>query len=121
MKHYLATGLVALCALATPVAGAHAQFYVSGSAGLAIPNDLDTTAGGTTASLSFENGPALNAALGYKFAFGLRTEVEGGWLQTKVDKLSVGNFAGSSTASGDNNVWTGTVNAFYDIKTGTAF
>jgi len=121
MKHYLATGLLALCALATPVAGAHAQFYVSGSAGLAIPNDLDVTGGGTDGSISFETGPAVNLALGYKFAFGLRTEIEGGWLQTKVDKLSVGNTSVSTTASGDNIVWTGTVNAFYDIKTGTAF
>jgi OmpA-OmpF porin, OOP family len=119
MKKTMAAVVAAAGALALSAGGAQAQFYISGSAGLLMPEDISASAAGTTIKAELDNGPALNFALGYKFTMGLRTEVEAGWARTKITGFS-GPGGSVSASGGDNNVWSGTVNAFYDFNTGTS-
>jgi opacity protein-like surface antigen len=111
--------LVSAGALAVSAGAANAQMYVSGSAGLFMPEDISSTSGGVSGTVEFDKGPFLSAAIGYKYKFGLRAEVEGSWARTSVDKVrAFGRTV--SVNGGDNNVYTGMVNAFYDIPTGTS-
>jgi opacity protein-like surface antigen len=98
---------------------ASAQVYVTGSVGYTSPADLDVESGGVDGEFKLDGGIAANVAVGYKFPFGLRLEVEGGYNQVDLDKLKV--LGTSVKLNGDLDIYTATVNAFYDIDTGTMF
>ena len=98
---------------------ASAQFYVTGNLGYASPTDVDVESGGVDGEFKFDGGIAANLAAGYRFPFGLRLEVEGGYNQIDFDKLRI--FGTSVKLGGEIDIFTATANAFYDINTGTMF
>ena len=98
---------------------ASAQFYITGNLGYTSPTDVDVEAGGVDGEFKLDGGIAANLAVGYRFTFGLRLEVEGGYNQVDFDKLK---FLGTSVKlGGEIDIYTATANAFYDINTGTMF
>lgn len=70
--------------------------------------------------LDFGIGISGNAAVGYRLPWNFHIEVEGGYTHSSVNKLTVAGVSIPSS-SADVNIWTGTLNAFYDIPTGTNF
>jgi outer membrane autotransporter protein len=98
-----------------------AQFYVSGSAGYLQFRDNDASVPPGTVTGEYNSGFMINGAAGYKFNFGLRLEGEAGYGRTSVDKFKLNGATIATVSGGDIDIFTGTANAFYDIKTGTSF
>jgi opacity protein-like surface antigen len=98
---------------------ASAQFYITGNLGYASPTDVDVESGGVDGEFKFDGGIAANLAAGYRFPFGLRLEIEGGYNQIDFDKLKI--LGTSVKLGGEIDIFTATANAFYDINTGTMF
>ncbi|MBX9634910.1 MAG: outer membrane beta-barrel protein [Magnetospirillum sp.] len=117
MKTFLLTAAIAASVFA--VTEAKAEWYGSASAGGLFLQDRDGTVSGSKVKVEYEPGFAVYAAAGYKFDKGFRLETELGYGQAGYDSLTVNGT--KYAANGDINLYTGTVNGFYDIKTGTAF
>ena len=100
-------------------APASAQFYITGNIGYTSAADLDVESGGVDGEFKFDGGIAANVAAGYRFPFGLRLELEGGYNQIDLDKLRI--LGTSVKLGGEIDILTATANAFYDINTGTMF
>lgn len=95
--------------------GASGLPAVAATSGLASPAFTNVPL-----KIDFGIGISGNVAVGYRLPWNFRVEVEGGYTHSSVDKLTV---AGVSipNSSGNVDIWTGAVNAFYDIPTGTNF
>ncbi len=94
-----------------------AQYYVSGSLGFQQEVDKTVSTDIAPVNFSFNPGVAANVAVGYRFPWNFRVEVEGGYLQTS---LKSGSALGVTlTTTGNINIYTGMVNAFYDVPTDT--
>jgi OmpA-OmpF porin, OOP family len=118
MQKLQALAIAAIAALAAVPAAA--QPYLSGNIGYLSPQEVDGSVDGVDVSLELDDGFLANAAAGYRFGFGLRLELEGGYGQTEIDEASVGGVT-LGAGGGEINMWTGAVNAFYDVETGTIF
>lgn len=112
----LSVAAIALTATAGATKAAEYGPYVSGSLGYLGLNDR--SAGGSTAK--FDDGYAINGAVGYKYGFGLRVEGEFGYGRSRLNALSTG--ATNAPVSGaDADIFTFTGNAFYDFKTNSRY
>jgi opacity protein-like surface antigen len=117
-----AAGLAGLLCLAGGVAQAQQApgMYVSGTAGLLILQDQDFSGFGVSGTGEFHPGYSLNGALGYRFGNGLRIEGELGYGRAGVHRLT-GNGVRANFSDVDVNLYSATLNAFYDFETGTNF
>jgi opacity protein-like surface antigen len=79
--------------------------------------DNDGNVDGINVTAEYDTGYGIWAAGGYRFSNGFRTELELGYGRTGFDKLK---FLGTSVSiDSDIDLYSGTVNLFYDINTGT--
>lgn len=89
--------------------------YVSGSVSWLSPQDVDFDDAGVTGELEFDDGWAGNIAFGYQWANGFRAEIEGGFGRVGFDTLEIDGL-GSAGLDGDLDLWTLTLNAFYEFR-----
>jgi opacity protein-like surface antigen len=116
MNKFLLTAVLASSLLG--VAEAKAEWYGSVGTGGLFLQDRDGTVNGSKVTVEYDPGFVAYGAAGYKFDKGFRLEAELGYGQASYDSISVNGT--KYTANGDIDLYTGTVNGFYDIKTGTA-
>ena len=85
----LSLGTVALFAL--PAAAEDPMMegpYVRGAAGLFLPNEWSGDVNGAERTFDFGTGPALGLAAGWKWAEGLRAELEAGYRSASADEVN---------------------------------
>jgi opacity protein-like surface antigen len=119
---------------------AQSPWYVSGSAGVLQRSDTDFSitisnysglTGPDKDSTSFNPGPIINLAIGYRLLLGFRLEGELGYRNFSVSSISplstdvifpnlVGNRL-TAQSGGERNSYTATVNGFYDFPVGGPF
>src|SRR5690242_15657101 len=108
------TALLASAFLCAATGAATAQqtsgIYLSLGGGANFARDADVSGSGINTEVSFDTGWAALGAVGYGFGNGLRLEFEVGYRDNGVDSVS-----GVASAGGSVNVWSGMVNALYDI------
>jgi opacity protein-like surface antigen len=123
-----------LSAGVTQTASAQSAWYISGSAGAYLRSDnsgSETISGSQgrasgTNTTTFDPGPVINVAVGYRLPAGLRLEGELGFTHYNIDSISpfTANKAlfpflnGSKLgvqSGGDLERYTQTINAFYDL------
>jgi len=124
---------VALC-IVTCTAWAQGPFYLTGSIGGILPMDvshsttffnvLGTTGPGTNTA-TYDAGPQVNVGLGYRLPLGFRVEGELGYAHYLIDSVSPlstnGAFPGlngtrlSRSSGGSHDLFTATLNTFYDL------
>ncbi len=96
------------------------RFYLSGGAGLHLPNDQD---GSTVSKVSYsiESDPAFlgQAALGIHIGQDFRVEAEAAYRVADYDQATAGGT--TVTATNDLKMATGMVNLFYDVDLGSSF
>jgi OOP family OmpA-OmpF porin len=116
----------AALALAAPGV-ASAQFYLGGGVGLTQSRDIDDDTvrpdGVREApEIDFDRGWLGSLAAGYKFDFGGRLELEGGYRSMDADNTGA-SFGGAARvaedAAGDLKVFTAMLNAVYELNTGS--
>lgn len=117
-------GLIALPALISAPANAQSakmladnKIYMSGSVGWLIPEDTSGTVSNTPVTVEHESGYQVNFAIGTHLPNNFRAEAELGYGSTSYDKIK-GNNA-TAELDGDVDLFTATLNGFYDIPTGT--
>ena len=91
--------------------------YVSVNAGVLVPRDIDFNVAGISGSIEFDPNVFLSGAAGYRFGNGIRLEAELAYGRASVKSVSA--LGVSVSANADVDIVFGTVNAFYDISTGT--
>lgn len=112
MRHARVAGFAAVVLLIAPCqAFAQSGLYVSATGGALFPEDWSSSDGTRT---SFKTGYSVLGALGLSLGLiGLRVEVEGGYRQSDVDKVTV---AGVGTpGSGSVKVESAMVNGYFEI------
>lgn len=114
MRQILGTVLTIAAVFGTAAADA-GEVYVGLSGGLNLAGDMDIEGTGIDSSADFGAGAGAAAALGYGYGNGFRTELEVGWRRNDVDDVS------GTGASGDVSAFSGMLNGFYDVDTGTGF
>ncbi len=102
---------------ASPAALAEGRWYGSVSGGYLVADDVGGTVQGQSVEGSYDDGYAVFGAIGYKHSSGFRAEVELGYGSAGVDSVSVNGT--EFGADGDLDLFTGTLNGFYDVDTGT--
>lgn len=121
MKLRLALGALVAGALMLNVGDALAQqtagTYASLSAGLTFNRDIEGDVEGVEVTGEYDNpGYAIWAALGYRFGNGFRAEVELGYGRIEAESVS---FLGVSVpVDGTTDLFSGTINGFYDFNVG---
>ncbi len=119
---YLIASAAAVALLAPGIATADTAqppyFYVGVMGGTNFLQDSDSSFGGVDNNVDFETGFGVAGYAGYKWSFGVRTELEVGYRDNDVDTLSGTGTAGSN---GESNAWSVMGNVVYDIPTGTRF
>lgn len=122
-----------------PAYQVNTRFYFEGSLGAMMAGDsswntsFNNHAGLTTLGrdrVSYDLGPQMNLALGYRLAGGLRVAGEFGWGYFSSSTVhpqpagatapTLNGSAVSTLAGGDNTLYTMTVNAYYDLPIGDA-
>ncbi|WP_207485945.1 outer membrane protein [Arenibaculum pallidiluteum] len=93
-------------------------FYGSLSAGYLQLRDREGTAEGVSGELEYDAGYAITGAVGYKSG-PFRGELELGYARSGVDTVTGGGL--ELGADADIDIFTASVNGYYDIQTGTAF
>src|SRR5690242_15606755 len=107
---FLATAL--LCtASATAMAQQTSGFYLGIGGGANWARDADVSGAGLDTDAKYDTGWAALGTAGYGFGNGLRLELELGYRDNDIDKVN-----GVAGAGGSTNVWSGMVNALYDIN-----
>jgi outer membrane protein OmpA-like peptidoglycan-associated protein len=91
-------------------------FHVGAAFGPNWTRDSDLTGGGINTSADFDTGFAGALALGWAYGNGARAELELAHRRNDLDSLS-----GTTAGAGDITSWSGMVNVYYDLKTGTPF
>lgn len=108
------TGLIATALLCSVSAAAMAQqtsgLYIGLGAGANFSRDADVSGSGIDTETQFDTGWVGLGSVGYGFGNGLRLEFELGYRDNDVDGVN-----GVSNAGGSVNVWSGMVNALYDV------
>jgi OmpA-OmpF porin, OOP family len=108
------TGLIATALLCSASAAALAQQtsgpYVGLGAGANFARDADVSGSGIDTEAEFDTGWVGLGSVGYGFGNGLRLELEAGYRDNDIDGVR-----GVPNAGGSVNVWSGMVNALYDI------
>jgi outer membrane protein OmpA-like peptidoglycan-associated protein len=111
------TALLATAFLTAASAAAMAQqttgLYLGLGGGANWARDAEFEGGGINTEAEYDTGWAGIGAIGYGFGNGLRLELELGYRTNDIDSVQ-----GVTGASGDTSVWSGMVNALYDIPTG---
>lgn len=123
-------GLLAMF-LSVQAASAQSNWYISGSAGVYLRSSVTTTGdvsspsgrAAATVTNTYDPGPVINAAIGYRLPFGVRVEAEAGFAHFTTASSNpfapgVPGLNGSKltpSAGGGHDRYTGTVNAFYDL------
>ena len=101
--------LVVAGALVTAVPTlAHAQWYVSGEAGVSLNEKAHVSGGGTNYDTNYNSGYALLGALGYSYG-APKVEVELGYRSNDINTIQ------GSSASGNVGVFSTMVNGLYDF------
>jgi opacity protein-like surface antigen len=129
--HFRSLASALLLAASALPAAAQTPWYVSGSAGgywredqsgpATITNGIVTAPG--TIHESFDPGPVLNAAVGYRLPAGFRVEGEIGYAHYSAHAIvpvssafpTLDGRTFNRRSGGDFNRYTATVNAFYDL------
>lgn len=96
---------------------AQAQMYGSVGAGAIMPESSNITVGAANGSVKYDTGTAFQAALGYDFGTGLRTELELGINDTGFKTFRSGA-ARSAVAGGDVDHLTLHAAGYYDFAVG---
>jgi OOP family OmpA-OmpF porin len=113
----LPSTLLATALLCSVSAAAFAQqtsgIYLGLGGGANFARDADVSGGGINTEAQFDTGWAALGTVGYGFGNGLRLEFELGYRDNDIDSVS-----GVANAGGSVNVWSGMINALYDIPTG---
>lgn len=123
-------GILVLGGLNRPLHAADAMqgssFYVSGFGGITLLSESDFSQPGIgSGSFDYDAGFNIGGAVGYRWPFSLRTEVELSYRQNSIDTATV-TIAGIGTISGsvsdsDVSAFAFMANAWYDIDTGSNF
>ncbi|CAK0758975.1 Outer membrane protein OmpA-like peptidoglycan-associated protein [Azospirillaceae bacterium] len=119
-KKHLLLGSLALLLLPAVAHARSEGVYVGGSAGVNFTQDSKTNFGAASTTTKYDIGPAGLISLGYGFANGLRTELEGGYRHNTVQGVSNNNFA-IVGPGGKIDTWSIMGNVLYDFNTGTPF
>ena len=108
--------LLAGCAAVLSLASAaHAYTpYVSINAGMAFPEDADSSLDGLDVTLEADPGIALTGALGYEMGV-FRLEAELAYQESDIDTLQVHNYGTSTDASGTSSSIAGMVNGYFQF------
>jgi outer membrane protein OmpA-like peptidoglycan-associated protein len=115
----LAAPLCAALAAALPFAAADAAdkgFYVGVGVGANWVRDSDINGNGINVDAEFDTGWMGALSAGWAYGNGVRAEIELGHRRNDVDSLS-----GTTAGTGDVTAWSGMLNVYYDLKTGTPF
>jgi opacity protein-like surface antigen len=117
-----ATAAVVVAVIAVPGRG-EAQSapgaYVSVNVGAFVPQAVNFNVLGVTGSIELDPGVFVSGALGYRFGNGIRVEAETDFARTRVDKIKFKTFGLSIPLGVDEDIFSVTLNAFFDISTGT--
>ena len=114
-----ATFLTAMSSVALAQGYQHPKgFYVGAALGANFLTDSDLKGSGINNEAEFKIGPVGLISLGYGYGNGLRTEIEGGYRNNGVDKITG---PGASGGNGRFHAYSLMLNALYDINTGTPF
>lgn len=92
-------------------------WYGQVSLGVLIPEDQDYSFSTASGSINLANGVSLHGAVGYRWASGFRLEGELAYAQSELDGGTINNTAFG--LSGDIDIFSGTVGAYYDFSRGT--
>jgi len=92
--------------------------YFGANLGMSATSDSDISEGGFSGEISYDNGYAFGAALGYSFGVG-RMEGELGYKTADIDKVSV-NGLGSASVNGDISALSFMINGYVDINAAPA-
>ena len=117
--HYrtLLGALAAGCLIAAP-AMAEPKFYASAYGGINQVADFDGTVPGFgTAKVEFDSGYNFDGALGVAVNRVVRLELNGGYVDSEVDKIKISGFTVASDL--DASLYYGTANLVLDIPLGT--
>ncbi len=112
-KLLMAAAVIALTVGTANAAGLDEGWYVGGGFGWNHAEDADFTSAGVTNQADYNEGIAANLAVGYAWAGGLRSELEGSYRTNGVDSLSGAGAAGSG---GDFRSYNAMANLYYDFK-----
>lgn len=93
--------------------------YVGASGGVSMVHDSDISEPGLSGTVSYDTGFGFNVNVGYDFV-PVRVEFEFGYKNADVDQLEFFGI-GVPITNADLTVMSYMVNAFYDIKTTSAF
>jgi opacity protein-like surface antigen len=93
--------------------------YVGAAGGVSMVHDSDISEPGLSGTVEYDTGFGFNVNVGYDFD-PVRVEFEFGYKNADVDKVDVFGFSVPINNS-DLTVMSYMVNAFYDIKTASAF
>jgi len=96
-----------------PLMNASDGLYGSVGLGYVMPRDIDGRTQGVNAELDFKNGYAVRGAIGKHFG-DMRAEVELGYGRAEYDEARLNN--ARVNLSGDTNIYSATLNGFYDFK-----
>lgn len=121
MKKIISNSLVAFSVMLTANAYGADGLYMGADVGLALLNDADAgdpSLPGVEASMEFDAGVAVIAAVGYKMQQ-MRFEGEIGYQVNDFDQQSA--FGMNLDLSGDQAVLSFLANVYYDIPTGSRF
>ncbi|MEO5374136.1 MAG: OmpA family protein [Alphaproteobacteria bacterium] len=113
-------GVLVAAALSVLPVAAMAQsmtpgYYIGGAGGANWVRDSDIKGGGISNKADFDNGWAALLSGGYAYGNGVRTELELGYRDNGVDKVS-----GAAGSGGDVRALSLMANVNYDFNTGTA-
>ena len=115
-KKMLTTVCCSLLLSVSSIAYCAGGAYISGNAGISVPNDADvtdSTAPGVTLDLQSDNGLALGLAAGYGFANNTRLEAELAYQKNDLDKAAWrGN---ERNLTGDTSSTALLINGYYDF------
>lgn len=114
---------LSLLALSTVILGvlsnvpSKAQLYVSGSAGLFLPEDKSASGFGLSGNAALDKGPAAASALGFRFLRDFRVEGEVAYEHTRLGELHTSGPSFAITG-GNADLYGIATNIFYDIRIG---
>jgi opacity protein-like surface antigen len=109
----IAAAITAPSAIAQVKTGWYGQLSLGGL----WAEDNDGNVSGIPVTAKYDNGAVIWGAVGYRFGNGIRTDLELGYARIGIDKIQV--FGTPIDIDNRGDLITGTINAFYDIHTGS--
>ncbi len=104
-------GLIVSAAHAQPVSGPYVS--LGGGGNILQDEKLQGAASILGSKLSFDDGPAASAAIGYGFGNGFRVQIDGDWRRNRLH--SVSNFGPGASAGGTQEAYAAMADVIFDL------